>query len=98
MMSPVMSTAAIGKIVYARATPVRVPAKPDSLNSESIDEASGTEKAFARKFKTGARWSEFPLQQKWIIELHARDGTCGIGETYRSATRPSVRKAMRKIL
>lgn len=63
------------------ATEVVVPSKPDSLNSATVLDKD-TE--FARKFLTGASWTDFAVQPKWIIELTLNNGITGIGETYRS--------------
>ena len=72
-----------GVIRSVRATPVRVPAKPDSLNSPGVDDSDA---AFAARFRTGARWADFPLEVKWVIELRSAGGTRGCGETYRGVT------------
>ena len=83
-------------IIYrVRATPVSVPAKPDSINSPGVDE---TDAKFAKKFQTGGLWSEFHLQTKWIIELFTENDLSGIGETYRSVTKEDVQQAMSHIL
>ncbi len=71
------------EIQFIRATEVIVPAKPDSLNSGSVFDK---DTAFAKKFLTGASWTEFANQSKWIIEIKLRNGLTGIGETYRSAS------------
>ena len=55
-----------GKVKRVRATPVRVPARPDSLNSEGIRD---DDLNFASKFRTGRRWADFPDELKWIVEL-----------------------------
>lgn len=68
-------------ITRVRATPVRVPAKPDSLNSPEIEDE---DTAFLTKFKVGATWADFVNQTKWILELETAEGMIGIGETYRS--------------
>jgi muconate cycloisomerase len=68
------------------ATEVIVPARPGSLNS---DEVLDKDTAFAQKFMTGARWTDFADQPKWIIEINLKNGLTGIGETYRS-TSPEV--------
>ena len=39
-----------------KATEVVVPSKPNSLNSESVHDE---DKSFAKKFLTGASWTEF---------------------------------------
>jgi len=74
------------------ATPVRVPARPDSLNSPGVDD---TDRAFAEKFHTGARWTDFPLEIKWIVEMEAANGQVGVGETYRGSTREQVQADLR---
>lgn len=74
------------------ATPVRVPARPDSLNSPGVEE---TDRKFAEKFHTGASWTDFPLELKWIVEMETADGACGIGETYRGPTREQVDEDLR---
>ncbi len=74
-----------------KATEVVVPAKPGSLNSvEVIDKDA----AFAQKFLTGERWTEFANQPKWIIEITLKNGLTGIGETYRSASKELLYEAM----
>ena len=65
-----------------RATEVVVPAKPGSLNSDSVLDKDS---AFAKKFLTGESWTEFANQPKWILEMTLENGMTGIGETYRSA-------------
>jgi muconate cycloisomerase len=82
------------RIRKATATPVRVPARPDSLNSKEVEDADA---AFARKYFTGQTWQDFPLEVKWIVELHDESGRIGIGETYRSATAASVEAAIRAV-
>lgn len=78
-----------------RATPVSVPARPDSLNSPEIhDEEAG----FLAKFKVGKTWADFANQQKWIIELETAGGVVGIGETYRSVEQPEVEPALHTLL
>lgn len=79
----------------AKATPVRVPARPDSLNSKAVEDADAE---FARKFFTGQTWQDFPLEVKWIIELQDTNGRTGIGETYRSATAESVETALQAVV
>ena len=59
------------KISAIRATPVRVPPKPDSINSPGITE---DDVQFAARFRTGGNWAAFPLEIKWIIELRTADG------------------------
>ncbi|HZP84425.1 MAG TPA: enolase C-terminal domain-like protein [Chthonomonadaceae bacterium] len=83
------------QITRARATPVRVTGKPDSLNSPGIaDEETG----FLAKFKVGKSWDDFVNQTKWIVELETKDGLCGIGETYRSVGQEEVEPALRALL
>lgn len=83
------------QITRVRATPVRVTANPDSLNSPGIaDEETG----FLAKFKVGKSWDDFVNQTKWIVELEAEDGLCGIGETYRSVEQEEVEPALRTLL
>ena len=77
-----------------KATEVIVPSKPDSLNSESVQDK---DTAFAKKFLTGASWTEFAIQSKWIIELELESGLVGIGETYRSATAEAVDTAIQAL-
>lgn len=74
-----------------KATEVVVPAKPGSLNSEEVIDKDA---AFAQKFLTGERWTEFANQPKWIIEITLKNGLTGIGETYRSASKELLYKAM----
>jgi L-alanine-DL-glutamate epimerase-like enolase superfamily enzyme len=74
-----------------KATEVVVPAKPNSLNSDSVHDE---DKAFAKKFLTGASWTDFAIQPKWIIEIKLQNGLIGIGETYRSATKDVVSEAL----
>lgn len=75
-----------------RATEVIVPSKPDSLNSESVHDK---DTAFAKKFLTGASWTEFAIQPKWIIEIKLQNGLTGIGETYRSASKKLIDEALK---
>jgi muconate cycloisomerase len=70
-------------ITLVRATEVIVPAKPGSLNSESVLDNSSE---FAKKFLTGESWTDFANQPKWIIELELDNGLIGVGETYRNAS------------
>lgn len=79
-------------IKYIKATEVVVPAKPGSLNSESVHDE---DKEFAKKFLTGESWTEFANQPKWLIEIHLQNGVTGIGETYRSASRESLERAIK---
>jgi muconate cycloisomerase len=74
-----------------KATEVVVPSKPNSLNSESVHDE---DKAFAKKFLTGASWTEFAIQPKWIVEIKLQNGLIGIGETYRSASKELVSAAL----
>lgn len=74
-----------------KATEVIVPAKPGSLNSEEVIDKDA---AFAQKFLTGERWTEFANQPKWIIEITLKNGLTGIGETYRSASKEQLSEAM----
>lgn len=83
------------RIASTRATPVRVPARPDSLNSPEIIEDDAS---FSSKFKTGKSWDDFANQPKWIIELEADNGIIGIGETYRSVEQADVYAALQRVL
>ncbi len=74
-----------------KATEVVVPAKPGSLNSEEVIDKDA---AFAQKFLTGERWTEFANQPKWILEITLKNGLTGIGETYRSASKELLYEAM----
>ena len=74
-----------------QATEVIVPARPGSLNSDSVLD---TNTAFARKFHTGERWTDFANQPKWIIKMELENGLWGIGETYRSASGDILRKTI----
>jgi muconate cycloisomerase len=74
------------------ATEVIVPAKPGSLNSETVIDR---DKEFARKFMTGGSWTEFADQPKWIIQITLKNGVTGIGETYRSASKEILDQAVR---
>lgn len=74
-----------------KATEVVVPAKPGSLNSEEVIDKDA---AFAQKFLTGERWTEFANQPKWILEITLKNGLTGIGETYRSASKEMLYEAM----
>ncbi|SEI68701.1 L-alanine-DL-glutamate epimerase [Dyadobacter sp. SG02] len=82
-------------IVSVRATEVIVPAKPGSLNSETVLDKDS---AFAQKFLTGESWTEFANQPKWIIEMTLANGLTGIGETYRSASGDLIREAVREFV
>ncbi|GAB4020072.1 enolase C-terminal domain-like protein [Spirosoma migulaei] len=83
------------RIQSIKATEVIVPAKPGSLNS---DEVIDKDSAFAKKFLTGERWTEFANQPKWIIELTLANGLTGIGETYRSASSAILHRAMQELV
>lgn len=74
-----------------KATEVVVPAKPGSLNSQEVIDKDA---AFAQKFLTGERWTEFANQPKWILEITLENGLTGIGETYRSASKELLYEAM----
>lgn len=78
-----------------KATEVIVPAKPGSLNSEEVIDKDA---AFAQKFLTGERWTEFANQPKWIIEITLKNGLTGIGETYRSASKEQLSEAMKTLV
>ncbi len=78
-----------------RATEVIVPAKPDSLNSESVLDKDS---AFADKFMTGETWTTFADQPKWIIEITLQNGLKGVGETYRSASRELIFESMKSFI
>ena len=78
-----------------KATEVIVPAKPGSLNSEEVIDKDA---AFAQKFLTGERWTEFANQPKWIIEITLKNGLTGIGETYRSASKEPLSEAMQTLV
>lgn len=84
----------MSQIRRATATPVRVPARPDSLNSPEVDDSDAD---FARRFHTGQVWQDFPLELKWIIELEDSDGRVGIGETYRAPRIGSVESALQAV-
>lgn len=83
------------KIARLRATPVRLPARPDSLNSPEIADEDTN---FLDKFKTGKNWPDFANQIKWIVELETKDGVCGVGETYRSVEKEEVEPGMNALL
>lgn len=76
-----------------KATEVVVPAKPGSLNSESVFDK---DVAFAKKFLTGGSWTEFADQSKWILEIELMNGLVGIGETYRSVAGQSLAEALKR--
>jgi muconate cycloisomerase len=90
-----MSTLHSARITSARATPVVVPARPDSLNSPGIEEGDS---GFSDKFKTGKSWDDFANQVKWIIELQSDSGEIGIGETYRSVEAHQVEAASQSVM
>jgi len=73
------------------ATQVIVPARPGSLNSDTVHD---TDQGFAKKFLTGESWTEFANQPKWIIEIQLYNGFIGIGETYRSANETLIKEAV----
>lgn len=79
----------------AKATPVRVPARHDSLNSAEVDD---TDAAFAQKFHTGKQWTDFPMELKWILEIEDSAGRVGVGETYRGASAANVEAALRGLI
>lgn len=74
------------------ATEVIVPSKPGSLNSATVHDK---DTAFAKKFMTGASWTEFAVQPKWIIQLKLQNGLTGIGETYRSVQPGALAEAIK---
>ncbi|GLU53402.1 mandelate racemase/muconate lactonizing enzyme family protein [Dyadobacter frigoris] len=82
-------------IKYIRATEVIVPAKPGSLNSDTVLD---TDKSFAKKFMTGESWTEFANQPKWIIEIKLANGLIGLGETYRSASPELIGAACKELI
>lgn len=82
------------KIQSIKATEVIVPAKPGSLNSETVIDSDA---AFAQKFMTGESWTSFADQPKWILEITLENGMTGIGETYRSARRPLLEAAIQQL-
>lgn len=82
-------------IVSVRATEVIVPAKPGSLNSETVLDKDS---AFAQKFLTGESWTEFANQPKWIIEMSLANGLTGVGETYRSASAELIRESLQEFV
>ena len=79
-------------IKSVRATEVIVPARPGSLNSDSVLDKDA---AFAKKFMTGGSWTEFANQPKWIVEIEMQNGLKGIGETYRSASMEALQDAIK---
>ncbi|RYE20127.1 MAG: muconate lactonizing mandelate racemase [Sphingobacteriales bacterium] len=78
-------------ITSIKATEVIVPAKPGSLNSDSVLDKDSK---FAEKFLTGASWTTFADQPKWIIEITLQNGLTGIGETYRTASKELISEAI----
>lgn len=82
-------------IVSVRATEVIVPARPGSLNSETVLDKDS---AFAQKFLTGESWTEFANQPKWIIEMTLANGLTGVGETYRSASADLIRESLQEFV
>jgi muconate cycloisomerase len=82
-------------IKQIKATEVVVPAKRGSLNSESVFDK---DTAFAKKFLTGASWTEFANQSKWILEIELQNGLVGIGETYRSVSDESLGNALKRLV
>lgn len=88
IFKPVMKKTIIQSII---ATEVIVPAKPNSLNSETVLDK---DTKFATKMLTGESWTEFANQPKWIIEIELKNGLTGIGETYRSASKESIEDAV----
>ncbi len=82
-------------IVSIRATEVVVPAKPGSLNSETVLDKDSV---FAQKFLTGESWTDFANQPKWILEITLVNGLTGIGETYRSASGEVIGEAMQEFV
>src|SRR5690606_32389396 len=77
------------------ATEVVVPARPGSLNSDSVHD---TDKGFAKKFLTGESWTSFADQPKWIIQIALQNGLMGIGETYRSAKYEYIQEAIETLV
>ncbi len=77
------------------ATEVIVPARPGSLNSDTVHD---TDKGFAKKFLTGESWTAFANQPKWIIQIKLQNGLVGIGETYRSAREEHLQDAVRTLV
>src|ERR1700676_4399979 len=82
-------------ITSIKATEVIVPAKPGSLNSDSVRD---TDAEFAKKFLTGGSWTEFAMQPKWLIEIELKNGLTGIGETYRSASEINLSKVAQRFI
>lgn len=82
-------------IRHIKATEVIVPAKPGSLNSDTVLDKDS---AFAKKFLTGESWTEFANQPKWILEIELNNGLIGFGETYRSADKAFIENAMKNFV
>lgn len=82
-------------ITSITATEVIVPARPGSLNSDTVHD---TDKGFAKKFLTGESWTAFADQPKWIIQIKLQNGLVGIGETYRSAREEHLQDAIRTLV
>ncbi|WP_316810120.1 mandelate racemase/muconate lactonizing enzyme family protein [Pedobacter heparinus] len=81
-------------ITAIKATEVIVPAKAGSLNSDSVIDSDAK---FAEKFLTGASWTSFADQPKWILEISLNNGLTGIGETYRTASKKLIHQAMQTL-
>lgn len=81
-------------IRHVSATPVRVPARPDSINSEGIIDNNPT---YTAMFKLGQSFQEFVLEPKWIVQATTDDGLVGLGETYRGATSHSVHVLLQQL-
>ena len=58
---------------------VKVPARPDSINSPEFDKPLHM-LAYGGKTEWSLQFDEIP---KWIIQLTLDDGTVGLGESYR---------------
>ncbi|NCU04840.1 MAG: mandelate racemase/muconate lactonizing enzyme family protein [Chitinophagaceae bacterium] len=82
-------------ITSIKATEVVVPAKPGSLNSDTVFDK---DEAFAKKFLTGNSWTEFANQSKFILEIQLQNGLVGIGETYRSASADLLESDMKRLV
>ena len=82
------------RIHSIKATEVVVPAKPGSLNSDTVIDS---DTAFAKKFMTGESWTEFANQPKWILEITLENGMTGIGETYRSASKEILQQTIQQL-
>lgn len=83
------------RIQSIQATEVIVPAKPGSLNSDTVIDKDSS---FAKKFMTGESWTEFANQPKWILQMVLENGMTGIGETYRSASPQKLKEAMETLV